>query len=50
MNDRKREVWLQITAGQGPLECAQAVVKVLERIRREAESASLGFSTIEIEP
>src|SRR5439155_12370456 len=46
----KREVWLQVTAGQGPSECAWAVVKVLERIQQEAELASLEFRTIEIEP
>ena len=50
MTDRKHEVWLQVTAGQGPSECAWAVVKVLEQIQREAKSASLEFKTIEIEP
>ena len=43
-------MWLQVTAGQGPSECAWAVVKVLEQIQREAKSASLEFKTIEIEP
>jgi hypothetical protein len=32
MTRRKQEVWLQVTAGQGPSECAWAVVKVLEQI------------------
>ena len=50
MTDRKQEVWLQVTAGQGPSECAWAVVKVLEQIQQEAKSASLEFKTIEIEP
>ncbi len=50
MTHRKREVWLQVTAGQGPSECAWAVVKVLEQIQQEAISASLEFKTIEIEP
>ena len=50
MTNRKREIWLQITAGQGPSECAWAVVKVLERIQQEAASASLEFRTVEIEP
>jgi peptide chain release factor len=50
MTDRKQEVWLQVTAGQGPSECAWAVVKVLEQIQQEAISASLEFRTIEIEP
>jgi protein subunit release factor B len=50
MTDRKHEVWLQVTAGQGPSESAWAVVKVLEQIQQEAKSASLEFKTIEIEP
>jgi len=50
MTRRKREVWLQVTAGQGPSECAWAVVRVLEQIQQEARSASLEFRTIEIEP
>jgi peptide chain release factor len=49
MTDRK-EVWLQVTAGQGPSECAWAVVKVLEQIQQEAQSAALEFRTIEIKP
>ena len=49
MTGGKREVWLQVTAGQGPLECAWAVVKVLNQIRREAQSAALEFRMIEIE-
>src|SRR5258708_31681741 len=50
MTDRTRELWFQVTAGQGPSECAWAVVKVLEQIQQEAVSASLEFRTIEIEP
>jgi peptide chain release factor len=50
MTRRKQEVWLQVTAGQGPSECAWAVVRVLEQIQQEAKSASLEFKTIEIEP
>jgi peptide chain release factor len=50
MTDQKRELWFQVTAGQGPSECAWAVVKVLDEIRHEAVSASLEFRTIEIEP
>src|SRR5258708_38389076 len=46
----RREIWLQLTAGQGPVECAWAVVKVLEQMQREAIAASLEFRTIEIEP
>jgi len=50
MTHRQREVWLQVTAGHGPSECAWAMVKVLEQIQQEAISASLEFRTIEIEP
>jgi len=50
MTHRQREVWLQVTAGQGPSECAWALVKVLEQIQQEAMSASLEFRTVEIEP
>ena len=49
MTHRKREVWLQVTAGHGPSECAWAVVRVLEQIQQEAISASLEFRIIEIE-
>jgi peptide chain release factor len=44
------ELWLQITVGHGPSECALAVVKVLKQIQREAAAASLGFHVVEIEP
>lgn len=50
MTDSKRDIWLQITAGQGPPECAWAVVKVLEQIQHEARAASLELRLIEIEP
>ena len=50
MTDRKQEVWLQVTAGQGPSECAWAVLRVLEHIQRDAKASSLEFRTIEIEP
>lgn len=50
MTDRKRELWLQVTAGQGPPECGWAVVKVLEQIQHEAMPGSLESRTIEIEP
>ncbi len=50
MTQGKQEVWLQVTAGQGPAECAWAVVRVLEAIEREATEASLEFKTLEIGP
>jgi peptide chain release factor len=46
----RREVWLQLTAGQGPVECAWAVIKVLEKLRAEAESAGVEARTIELAP
>ncbi len=41
--------WLQISAGQGPAECALAVVKVMERIITEAAEADVEARCIEIE-
>src|SRR5262245_54812127 len=45
-----QELWLHITAGQGPAECAWAVVKVLEQIHKEALAAGLVCRTVEVEP
>jgi peptide chain release factor len=50
MTHRRQELWLQVTAGQGPSECAWAVVRVLQQIEQEAIAASFEFRTIEIEP
>jgi peptide chain release factor len=44
------EVWLQITAGKGPAECAWAVIRVLEKILEEAAASRLEAKTVEIEP
>jgi hypothetical protein len=41
MTAARREAWLQVTAGSGPVECAWAVIKVVEKIRAEAVSAEL---------
>jgi peptide chain release factor len=49
MIDAQREVWLQITAGQGPVECTWAVIKVLEQLQSEVQAASLELKVIEIE-
>lgn len=46
----QREAWVQVTAGQGPVECAWAVVKVVEALRAEAESQGIGVTTLAIEP
>ena len=50
MKDQKQEIWMQVTAGQGPAECARVVVKVLGKIQQEAVLSSLEFRTIEIDP
>jgi peptide chain release factor len=42
-------MWLQITAGQGPVECAWAVVQVLEKLRKEAAAVGLEIRLIELE-
>jgi len=42
------EIWLQITAGQGPAECAWAVVRVVEKLLEEAESLDIDARTLEV--
>ena len=42
------ERWLQVTAGKGPVECAWAVVQVVEKIHHEAKTAGLSARTVEI--
>lgn len=37
------ELWLQVSAGQGPAECAWAVVKTVEEMEGEAGRLALGF-------
>src|SRR5713101_4118749 len=44
------EVWLHLTAGQGPVECAWAVIKVLEKLREDAASAGLDARTLDLIP
>jgi peptide chain release factor len=44
------EAWLQVTAGQGPAECAWAVVRVVEKIQAEAEAAGLEVRTLDVAP
>ena len=44
------EAWLEITAGQGPVECAWAVPRVVEQILAEAEVAGIVISTLSIQP
>jgi peptide chain release factor len=50
MSVKNGEVWLQISAGQGPIECAWAVLKVLQEMRKEAEAAGLDIRAIGTEP
>jgi peptide chain release factor len=46
----QQEVWMQLTAGQGPAECSWAVMRVLEEIQKDALRASLACKVIEVEP
>lgn len=50
MMAKNMELWLQMSAGHGPAECAWAVVKVLGQMQTEALAAGLELKTIEIEP
>lgn len=43
-------LWVQISAGQGPAECALAVVKVMEAMLADAGAAGLEARAVEIEP
>lgn len=46
----REEAWLQVSAGHGPAECAWAVLRVVEKIEREASAAGLGVSTLDVQP
>jgi peptide chain release factor len=50
MMAKNTDLWLQISAGHGPAECAWAVVKVLEQMQGEAPAHGLELKTIEVEP
>jgi peptide chain release factor len=50
MKTKLHEVWLQLTAGQGPVECAWAVVQVLGKVLEEAKDTGLETKTLEVEP
>jgi peptide chain release factor len=45
----KNEMWMQVTAGMGPAECAWAVVQVIGEIEREAGAAGVECKVVEIE-
>ena len=49
MIEPKREVLLQITAGQGPAECAWAVVRTLQELLKEAAQAGFAVTTVDVQ-
>ena len=49
MIEPKREVLLQITAGQGPAECAWAVVRTLQELLKEAAQAGFAVRMVDVE-
>jgi peptide chain release factor len=46
----RHEMWLQISAGSGPAECALAVVQVLQQLLAEAAAGGFEARTLEMEP
>ncbi len=46
----RHEVWLQVSAGHGPAECAWAVCKVVERMQRDVVGSHLKIQTLHVEP
>jgi peptide chain release factor len=49
MRSVNNELWMHVTAGVGPAECAWAVVQVIGEIGREALAAGLSCKVVEIE-
>lgn len=49
MTHHPAHLWLQVSAGQGPAECAWAVVKTLETMQAEAQAAGLQWNLVELE-
>jgi len=45
-----QEAWLQVSAGQGPVECAWAVLQVVEKMRESAASAGVELTTLDVMP
>lgn len=45
----KHEMWMQVTAGMGPAECAWAVVQAIGEMEREALGLGLACKVVEIE-
>jgi peptide chain release factor len=50
MTEPTHELLLQITAGNGPVECAWAVMRTTKKLLKEAEQSGLRSRLIEIEP
>lgn len=44
------EAWIQVTSGDGPVECAWAVVQVVEKLVSEAETSGFRCVTLRVEP
>jgi peptide chain release factor len=44
------QAWLQVSAGQGPVECAWAVLRVTEKLLEEAEAHGVEVTTLAVEP
>ncbi len=45
----RQEVWLQVSAGHGPAECAWAVLKVTEKMQSDAAAADIEIKTLVVE-
>lgn len=46
----QNEAWLQISAGDGPAECAWAVLRVVEKLKEESQAAGIEARVLEAEP
>jgi peptide chain release factor len=46
----QRQYWLQLSAGQGPAECAWAVVEILRRLSEDAEASGIAMEILECVP
>jgi len=46
----RQGIWLQVSAGHGPAECAWAVLKVAKRMQNDAAAAGLEIRTLDVEP
>jgi peptide chain release factor len=44
------EMWLHLTAGQGPAECAWALAGIMPHLEQEARAAGIALEAIEITP